>query len=155
MNIDCVKNLLLAIDSLFDEKLKQNDSFPLITADQICNKLSDKGYTFAEIAHYIDELNTEGLINSHTSSKKTLTNPIKIALTLILNSISLKFKNFSLKVTLRSFTNSFNSSQHSLLCFALYSFTHISVLDLYFIFSTPLQKAVFYIITRKCEQINI
>ena len=64
MNIDCVKNLLLAIDSLFDEKLKQNDSFPLITADQICNKLSDKGYTFAEIAHYIDELNTEGLINA-------------------------------------------------------------------------------------------
>lgn len=64
MDIDCVKNLLLAIDSLFDEKLKQNDSFPLITADQICNKLSDKGYTFAEIAHYIDELNTEGLINA-------------------------------------------------------------------------------------------
>ena len=64
MNIDCVKNLLLAIDSLFDEKLKQNDSFPLITADQICNKLSDKEYTFAEIAHYIDELNTEGLINA-------------------------------------------------------------------------------------------
>lgn len=48
MDIDCVKNLLLAIDSLFDEKLKQNDSFPLITADQLCNKLSNKEYTFAE-----------------------------------------------------------------------------------------------------------
>lgn len=64
MNIDCVKDLLLTISALSEEKLKQNDSFPLITADQICNKLSDKGYTFAEIAHYIDELNTEGLINA-------------------------------------------------------------------------------------------
>lgn len=64
MNIDCVKDLLLTISALSEEKLKQNDSFPLITADQICNKLSDKEYTFAEIAHYIDELNTEGLINA-------------------------------------------------------------------------------------------
>ena len=64
MNIDCVKDLLLTISALSEEKLKQNDSFPLITADQICNKLSDKEYTFAEIAHYIDELNSEGLINA-------------------------------------------------------------------------------------------
>lgn len=53
MNINCVKDLLLTISALSEEKLKQNDSFPLITADQICNKLSDKEYTFAEIAHYI------------------------------------------------------------------------------------------------------
>ena len=64
MNIDCVKDLLLTISALSEEKLKQNDSFPLITADQICNKLSDKEYTFAEIARYIDELNSEGLINA-------------------------------------------------------------------------------------------
>lgn len=64
MNIDCVKDLLLTINTLSEEKLKRNDSFPLITADQICSKLSDKGYNFTEIAHYIDELNTEGLINA-------------------------------------------------------------------------------------------